>query len=103
MCDSGDSTVCSYAYRDSDHDSVAHKDEYASFVYISFSLFSVMLIVGGAAPHEFTSVPFPVKALKLLVHDLRSGGESATIPKAEYDVDSDDGVRTVYTPTSYVH
>ncbi|KAJ8590544.1 ARM repeat-containing protein [Rhizopogon salebrosus TDB-379] len=42
-------------------------------------------------PHEFTSVPFPVKALKLLVHDLRSGGDSATIPKAEYDVDSDDG------------
>ncbi|KAG2094819.1 armadillo-type protein [Suillus cothurnatus] len=43
------------------------------------------------APHEFTSVPFPVKALKLLVHDLRAGGDSATIPKAEFDVDSDDG------------
>ncbi|KAG2358745.1 ARM repeat-containing protein [Suillus spraguei] len=42
-------------------------------------------------PHEFTSVPFPVKALKLLVHDLRAGGDSATIPKAEFDVDSDDG------------
>ncbi|KAG1779599.1 armadillo-type protein [Suillus placidus] len=42
-------------------------------------------------PHEFTSVSFPVKALKLLVHDLRAGGDSATIPKAEFDVDSDDG------------
>ncbi|KAG1747560.1 armadillo-type protein, partial [Suillus lakei] len=42
-------------------------------------------------PHQFTSVPFPVKALKLLVHDLRAGGDSATIPKAEFDVDSDDG------------
>ncbi|KAH7915756.1 armadillo-type protein [Hygrophoropsis aurantiaca] len=43
-------------------------------------------------PHEFTSVPFPVKALKLLVHDLRSGGDSATIPAGEaYEVDSDDG------------
>jgi hypothetical protein len=59
-----------------------------------------MLIVGGAAPHEFTSVPFPVKALKLLVHDLRAGGDSATIPKAEFDVDSDDGVRTVCMPPS---
>jgi hypothetical protein len=57
-----------------------------------------MLIIGGAAPHEFTSVPFPVKVLKLLVHDLRSGGDSATIPKAEYDVDSDDGVRTAAHP-----
>ena len=46
------------------------------------------------APHEFTSVTFPVKALKLLVHDLRSGGDSATIPAGEaYEVDSDDGVR----------
>jgi hypothetical protein len=98
MRNSGDSTVCSYAYWDSDHDSVTNEDEYASFIYLSFLLLSVMLIICGAAPHEFTSVPFPVKALKLLVHDLRSGGDSATIPKAEYDVDSDDGVRTAAHP-----
>ncbi|KIM88892.1 hypothetical protein PILCRDRAFT_244255 [Piloderma croceum F 1598] len=44
-------------------------------------------------PHEFTSIPFPVKALKILVHDLRSGGESAAIngQGEEFDVDSDDG------------
>ncbi|EGO18981.1 hypothetical protein SERLADRAFT_418638 [Serpula lacrymans var. lacrymans S7.9] len=44
-------------------------------------------------PHEFTSVSFPVKALKLLLHDLRSGGDSATINAngESFDVDSDDG------------
>jgi len=45
------------------------------------------------APHEFTSVPFPVKALKLLVHEMRSGGESAAIPNTTFEVDSDDGVQ----------
>ena len=46
------------------------------------------------APHEFTSIPFPVKALKILVHDLRSGGESAAIggQGEQFDVDSDDDV-----------
>lgn len=46
------------------------------------------------APVEFTSVPFPVKALKILLHDVQSGGESATITAQgeAYDVDSDDGV-----------
>lgn len=48
----------------------------------------------SAAPHEFTSIPFPVKALKILVHDLRSGGESAAIggQGEEFDIDSDDDV-----------
>ncbi|KAJ6609355.1 ARM repeat-containing protein [Mycena sp. CBHHK59/15] len=45
------------------------------------------------SPHEFSSIPFPVKALKLLLHDVQSGGESATITAQgdTYDVDSDDG------------
>ena len=45
-------------------------------------------------PHEFTSIPFPVKALKILVHDVQSGGESATMTAHgdTHDVDSDDGV-----------
>ncbi|KAI6154075.1 ARM repeat-containing protein [Pisolithus tinctorius] len=42
-------------------------------------------------PHEFTSIPFPVKALKLLVRELRSDGEPATIPGEGLEVDSDDG------------
>ncbi|KAJ7459076.1 armadillo-type protein [Mycena galericulata] len=45
------------------------------------------------SPHEFSSIPFPVKTLKLLLHDVQSGGESATITAQgdSYDVDSDDG------------
>lgn len=45
------------------------------------------------APHQFTSIPFHVKALKILVHDVQSGGESATLTAqgGTHDVDSDDG------------
>ncbi|KAK7063933.1 ARM repeat-containing protein [Favolaschia claudopus] len=47
------------------------------------------------SPPEFTSIPFPVKALKLLLHDVQSGGESATISAGQgesfNEVDSDDG------------
>ncbi|KAK2464757.1 hypothetical protein APHAL10511_003175 [Amanita phalloides] len=45
-------------------------------------------------PHEFASVAFPVKALKILVRELQSGGESATIAAGggnPLDVESDDG------------
>ena len=51
------------------------------------------------APHEFTSVSFPVKALKIIIHDLQSGGDAATISaqgNTVEDVDSDDGVS--YSP-----
>ncbi|KAF8079173.1 armadillo-type protein [Lyophyllum atratum] len=45
-------------------------------------------------PTEFTSITFPVKALKLLLHDVQSGGESATISAQggadTYAIDSDD-------------
>ena len=46
------------------------------------------------APHEFTFISFPVKALKIILHDLQSGGESATVTARGdvYDVESDDGV-----------
>jgi len=47
-------------------------------------------------PHDFTRVAFPVKALKMLLHDLQSDGEAATMSAfntefqaAEID-DSDD-------------
>lgn len=42
------------------------------------------------APHEFTSVTFPVKVLKLLVHDLRSKAEAISFPGGEGLVDTDD-------------
>ncbi|KAF9225273.1 ARM repeat-containing protein [Gyrodon lividus] len=41
-------------------------------------------------PHEFTSVTFPVKALKLLVQDLRSKSESVSFPGGEGFIDSDE-------------
>ncbi|GBE77314.1 ARM repeat-containing protein [Sparassis crispa] len=42
-------------------------------------------------PTEFTSIAFPVKALKLLLHDLQSGGEAATMNLgAVPEIDSDD-------------
>ncbi|OSX67203.1 hypothetical protein POSPLADRAFT_1063974 [Postia placenta MAD-698-R-SB12] len=44
-------------------------------------------------PTEFTIVPFPVKALKLLLHDLQADGEAASkgLGKVASDVGSDDG------------
>ncbi|KAG6885829.1 hypothetical protein C0993_009221 [Termitomyces sp. T159_Od127] len=46
-------------------------------------------------PTEFTSIPFPVKALKLILRDVQSSGDSATISArggaATDDIDSDDG------------
>lgn len=45
------------------------------------------------APHEFTSITFPVKALKLLLHDLQTNGEAASMAAPDgASVDSDDGV-----------
>ncbi|KAF9011181.1 armadillo-type protein [Cyathus striatus] len=44
-------------------------------------------------PHEFTSIPFPVKALKIILQDLQSGGESAALSAKHghfEDVDSDE-------------
>ncbi|PAV22617.1 ARM repeat-containing [Pyrrhoderma noxium] len=44
-------------------------------------------------PHEFTRISFPVKALKIIINDLRSNGESATMAAqgGVIDADSDDG------------
>ncbi|KAI5824132.1 ARM repeat-containing protein [Schizophyllum commune Tattone D] len=43
-------------------------------------------------PTEFTTVPFPVKALKIVVRDLLTGGESAAIGAIDdEEVASDDG------------
>ncbi|KAH9962326.1 ARM repeat-containing protein [Russula compacta] len=44
-------------------------------------------------PPQFTRVPFPVKALKLLLQELQTNGEVATVgaPTAPLEADSDDG------------
>ena len=47
----------------------------------------------NAEPPQFTRVPFPVKALKLLLHELQTNGEVASMaaPTAPLDTASDDG------------
>ncbi|KAJ3506346.1 hypothetical protein NLJ89_g6919 [Agrocybe chaxingu] len=44
-------------------------------------------------PHEFTAISFPVKALKIILRDVQSGGDAATLTAQGevYDVESDDG------------
>ncbi|KAF9078120.1 ARM repeat-containing protein [Rhodocollybia butyracea] len=45
-------------------------------------------------PTEFTSVSFPVKAIKILLHEVQSGGEPATMGNTQEfadDIDSEDG------------
>lgn len=46
------------------------------------------------APHEFTQIMFPLKALKLVITDLRSSGETGRgVPHSGVvEADSDDGV-----------
>lgn len=53
----------------------------------------VKLISHDVEPPQFTRVPFPVKALKLLLHELQTNGEVASItaPTAPLDTGSDDG------------
>lgn len=53
------------------------------------------MLTGDAVPHEFTSIKFPVKAVKILLHDIQSHGESATLgvrSQGAKDVESDDEV-----------
>jgi hypothetical protein len=57
-------------------------------------IYHLKLSIFFPAPHEFTAIPFPVKILKIILHDVYSGGESATFSArgAADNVDSDDGV-----------
>jgi hypothetical protein len=73
------------------HDTVSYQAQYAER---NFLVRKQCPIICSLGPHEFSSIPFPVKALKLLLHDVQSGGESATITAQgdAYEVDSDDGV-----------
>lgn len=43
-------------------------------------------------PHEFTQISFPLKALKLLLREVKLGGESATLANQVPALDSDDEV-----------
>lgn len=42
------------------------------------------------APHQFTTIPFPLKALKLIIKALQVNGESATLAMAKDIVDDGD-------------
>jgi hypothetical protein len=57
---------------------------------------NAMLISCDTEPPQFTRVQFPVKALKLLLHELQTNGEAATLaaPTAPINTGDDDGVRT---------
>jgi hypothetical protein len=75
----------------SDHD--AFTDQVQCVIFSS-NVCTVPLIL-CSVPTEFTSIHFPVKALKIIVRDLLSGGESATLNaggEGIEEVDSDDGV-----------
>ena len=51
-------------------------------------------------PTEFTRIPFPVKALKIILRELQSGGEAASRRMNASEADSDDGVST--TPVFFL-
>ncbi len=52
------------------------------------------------APHQFTTIPFPLKALKLIIKALQVNGESATLAVAKDIVDTgDDEVSVTLIPT----
>lgn len=51
-----------------------------------------------AVPTEFTRIPFPVKALKILLRELQSGGEAASRRMNASELGSDDGVSFIANP-----
>jgi hypothetical protein len=42
------------------------------------------------APHQFTTIPFPLKALKLIISALQVNGESATLALTKDIADAGD-------------
>jgi hypothetical protein len=81
----------------SHYDAFKDKDQYAPNAPEAFSDISLLTCLHYvlSVPHEFTSVPFPVKALKILTHDLQAHGDSAIITSQGNgfnEVDSDDDV-----------
>lgn len=79
-------------------DAFEGKEECATFPpYYRFHFLAYHWFFFPVAPHEFTKIPFPVKALKLIVNDLHSNGESATMgtitaQAGSVGAESDDGV-----------
>ena len=86
-----------HARSGSHHDPLAHKDEYVVAFFRAFPNWCLTHL-WHIAPHEFTFIGFPVKALKIILHDLQSGGESATVSAQGevYDIQSDDEVGWSY-------
>lgn len=66
----------------SDHDPLAHKTKYAEgfcpcLDYVALNY--VLTFFLPPVPTEFTSIPFPIKALKLVLAELQSDGEPASL------------------------
>jgi hypothetical protein len=64
------------------------------------SLRAVMVKDGIIITPQFTRVPFPVKALKLLLHELEPSGEASSAP---LDAQFDDGVSGFHGDLTIVH
>ena len=57
----------------------------------------------STAPHQFTTIPFPLKVLKLVIKALQVNGESATLAVAKDIVDTgDDEVGVISMPSSWM-
>ena len=68
-------------------------------ILILWSL-KIRIANGSTAPHQFTTIPFPLKALKLIIKALQVNGESATLAVAKDIVDGgDDEVSVTLIPT----
>ena len=61
-------------------------------IHCDASRMLIIAFVFRVVPTEFTSVTFPVKALKLILRDVKLGGESATLATQVPAVESDDEV-----------
>jgi hypothetical protein len=61
--------------------------------------FLLLLCLFATEPPQFTRVAFPVKAIKLLLHELEPTGEAASLaaPRAPLDAQFDDGVSFTYS------
>lgn len=54
------------------------------------------LLIKAPAPNHYTQIPFPLKALKLILKDVQSEPTSAKKTTSGLDIEDDDGVRVSF-------